>query len=83
MPRIVAGRRLARAASRSGERIAELVDRRDVHAIEEVEGVGDDVELQPFAERKAPRKAHIPLEEIGHDEAVAAEIARATSGRRD
>ena len=47
-------------------------------------GIGDDIELEPFAERNAPGKAHVPLEEIGHDKAVAAKIADAAraSGRQ-
>src|SRR5215467_7172689 len=77
LPRIVGRSRLASKANRARTWVAELVDRGDIGAIEKVESISDDIEFEPFAERNAPRKPHIPLEEIGHDKAVAAEIADA------
>src|SRR5467141_1741808 len=65
LARIVRSGWLARAAGRAGQGIANLVDRCNVGAIEEVESIGDDVDLEALAERNAPGEAHIPLEEVG------------------
>src|SRR5713226_222342 len=51
---VVRGRWLARGASRTGQGIAKLVDGGNVGAVEEVEGVGDDVELEALTEGDAP-----------------------------
>src|SRR5258708_3879459 len=53
---------MARAAGRAGQRIAKLVDSSYVGAIEEIEGVGDNVNLEALAEGDAPGNAHIHLE---------------------
>ncbi len=62
---VVRGSWLARAASGAGQGIAKLVDGGNVGAIEEIEGVGDNVDLEALAEGDAPGNAHIHLEEIG------------------
>ena len=64
LARVVRSRWLARAAGRAGQGIAKLVDRSDVGAIEEVESIGDDVDLEALAERDAPGEAHVPLEKV-------------------
>jgi len=66
---------LASSASRAGGWVAELVDRRNVRAIEEVEGIGDQVELKAFTEGQPPCYPHIPLEKVGGREAVPAQVA--------
>src|SRR5256885_10768158 len=48
---VVRSRWLARAASRARGWIANRIDRGNVGAIEEVEGVSDEIELEAFAER--------------------------------
>src|ERR1700687_4254105 len=65
LARIVGRCWLARNASRARGWIANLIDRGNVGAIEEVEGVGDEIELEAFAERNAFGEAHVPLKEVG------------------
>src|SRR5258708_3879456 len=67
---------LARAAGRAGQRIAKLVDSSYVGAIEEIEGVGDNVNLEALAEGDAPGNAHIHLEKIRGCKTVPAQISR-------
>ena len=62
---VVRGSWLARAASGAGQGIAKLVDGGNVGAIEEIEGVGDNVDLEALAEGDTPGNTHIHLEEIG------------------
>ena len=51
LPRVVGRRGLTgEARSSPRNRFAELVDRRDVGAIEKVEAIRDEIELQAFAE---------------------------------
>ncbi len=61
--------------------VAELVDGEDVKAIEKVEAVGDEVEVQTLGDGNRLGDAEIDLEESRSGEGVAAEIAVAT-GRR-
>ena len=63
---------MARGAGRASRWVAELIDRRDVGAVEKVESVGDDVELEALAEGNAPGEAHIPLEKVRLGETVPA-----------
>ena len=58
--------------------VAELVDGEDVEAIEHIEPVGDQVEMETLAERNGFGNAQIDLEEAGRGEGIAAEIAVAT-----
>src|SRR5262249_21842259 len=83
LARIIGGSRLAGAARRTGAWIAELVDGRHVEAVGQVEGVGDDLQLEAFAERETARKPQIELEEIRCGEGIASEVAVATERRGD
>src|SRR5260370_30620734 len=76
LARVVRGRRLARGAGRAGQGIAKLVDGGNVGAVEEIERVGDDVDLKAFTEGNAPGEAHVHLEEIKID--VIAEDRKST-----
>src|SRR5260370_39973186 len=61
--------------------MAKVVDRGNVGAVEEVERVGDEVDLEALAEGDAPGKAHIHLEKVRRCEGVPAEISDAARGR--
>ena len=76
MARIVGGRRLARAAGGTRQRIAKLVDGGNVSAVEQVERVGDDVDLEAFAEGDAPGETQIHLEKVRRREGVPAEVQK-------
>ena len=84
LARIVGGGRLAGSARCAGGWVAKLIHGSDVGAVEQVEGVGDEIESESFAEGDALGETHIPLEKVGRSEAVAAKVAVATgSGRCD
>ena len=65
LARVVRSGWLARSAGRAGKGITKLVDRGYVGAVEEVEGVSDDVDLEALAEGNAPGQAQIHLEKVG------------------
>src|SRR5215471_17821252 len=83
LARVVGCSRLTRKAGGAAGWIAELVHRRDVGAVQEVEAVGDKVELEVFAEGNFFGDAQVKLEEAWAEELVASERAIATGGRRD
>ncbi len=74
---------LAGGADGAGAWVAELVHGENVQAIEKVEAVGDQVEVETLAEANGFGDAKVNLEETGSTEAVAAEIAVATLRRTD
>src|SRR5271165_1485621 len=81
LPRRVRRRRLPRAASRTCRRIAKLVHRRNIGAVEKVEGLGDQVELNSLAHRYELGHAHIPREEARHVERIPTQAAYAPRPR--
>src|ERR1700746_3532372 len=50
LPRVIGCRGLAGETGFAGSGIAKLVDRRDIGAVKQIETIGDEIELQPFAE---------------------------------
>ena len=83
LARIGRGRRLTCGAAGTNQRIAELVHGDDVGVVEEIEGIGDEIDAETLAEIDALGNAHIELEEHRHHELVAAEIAGATENRSE
>src|ERR1700676_341982 len=83
LPRIVRRRRLPRAASGSSSRVAQLVHRRHVEPVRQVEAIRNHIELEMFAQIKPPRKPQIKLEEPRRHECVAPKIAVASERRGD
>lgn len=57
--------------------VAELVDRSNVGAVEKVEGIGDEIEAEAFAEADAFGNAEIELEESRRRIRVASEGSEA------
>ncbi len=84
LPRVVGRRGLTgEACSSARYRFAELVDRRDVGAIEKVEAIRDEIELQAFAEGNLLGHTEINLEEAGTNERVAPQASITTCGRSE
>jgi hypothetical protein len=71
LPGVVSGSRLAGKATGADGRIAELINCRNVGAVEHVKAVSDQVKLQAFAERNALGEPQVDLEEARPDECVA------------
>ncbi len=83
LARVVGGSGLAGGAQSDADAgSAGLVDRSDVGAIQEIKGIGEEIKVQPLAERDALADAQIDGEEARAGEGVAAEIAVATSADR-
>ena len=74
---------LAGGANGTCRGIAKLVHRCNVGAVEEVEGVGDEIEPEAFAEADALGDAEIELEKSRRCESVATESSEAAIWRRD
>src|SRR5947207_12401576 len=64
LARIVGSRRLSGAARRASQGIAKLVNGGNVCPVKQVERVGDDVDLEAFAEGDATGKSQIHLEKV-------------------
>src|SRR6266516_4109865 len=84
LARVERGRGLAGVAADGGVgRVAERTHVAYVEAVEEVEHVGDGVQLQVLPEQETPRNAHVPLEEARPDKPIAPEVSVAARWRRD
>jgi len=83
LPRVVGCRGLTCKTSRACGGIAELVDRGHVGAVEKVEAIRDEIELQAFAEGNLLGEAEINLEETWADERVAPQASITTCGRSE
>jgi len=72
---------LAGETARAGCWVAELVHGQHIEAVEQVEAVGDQVEMEALTDGNGFGDAQIDLEEAGRGEGIAAEIAVAACGR--
>jgi hypothetical protein len=50
LPRVIGCRGLTGETSFASSGVAKLVDRRDIGAVKQIETIGNEIELQPFAE---------------------------------
>src|SRR2546430_631781 len=64
LARVIRRRWLARAAGGTGQGVAKLIDCGNVGAVEQIEGVSDEVNLEALAEGDAPGETQIHLEKV-------------------
>src|SRR5215471_1693303 len=81
LSRIVSCRWLPGQAGGARRGIAQLVHCGDVGVVGKVESIGDQVEVESFAEVDGLGDAQVELEEKWHDEFVPSQVANASSGR--
>src|ERR1700722_3518914 len=83
LPRIIRRRRLPRRASRPRPRIAQLIHRRHIQPIRQIESICDHIQLEPLPQREPPRQPHIKLEKSWRHIRIAPQIPDASQRRRN